>query len=101
MNKNKNTIQKSRARYWLGLGFAEGRREVFRHVGIPTPELTPQFFACVGPFRTKRGAVFMRDHGKSNPHCQCVGQAERIAAGFVWDLVLRKWIKKVRDVATV
>lgn len=37
------------------------------------------YYAVIGPFRTKRGAEFMRDHGAGNPHCRCVDDAERLA----------------------
>lgn len=38
-----------------------------------------RFIYCVGPFRTMRGAEFMRDYGHNNPHCCTVYQAERLA----------------------
>lgn len=84
-----------RPRYWLGLGggiAGDKSREVFRATDTPTPEVY-RYAAVVGPFRTKRGAEFMRDHGAGNPHCQCVNDAERIAAGYAYDLVLRRWVK--------
>jgi hypothetical protein len=37
------------------------------------------FFAVTGPFRTKRAATYMAKHGRNNPHCLTVSQAERIA----------------------
>ncbi len=36
------------------------------------------YAAVVGPFRTKRGAVFMQTYGRANPHCRTVGEAERL-----------------------
>lgn len=61
------------------LGLNEGRREIFRHDREPTRESHGQtYFAVVGPFRTLRGAHFMRDYGAGNPHCLCVRDAERI-----------------------
>jgi hypothetical protein len=47
-----------------------------------TPTVTSHghlYNGVIGPFRTKRGAEFMRDHGAGNPHCQCVADAERLA----------------------
>lgn len=35
----------------------------------------------VGPFKTERGAIYMRDHGRNNPHCVTVAQAETLAGG--------------------
>ena len=55
-------------------------RETFWSPETPTGESHGHLYAYViGPFRTKAGAVFMRDYGANNPHCQCVYQAERIA----------------------
>lgn len=65
-------------KYFIGL--KEGKRELFKCELIPTVELYgDQYLAVIGPFRTKRGAVFMRDYGAGNPHCRCVADAERIA----------------------
>ena len=67
----------------LYLGIAEGGgREVFLSATVPTERSHGQLFLCaVGPFRTRRGANFMRDYGRGNPHCRCVAEAERLAAG--------------------
>jgi hypothetical protein len=64
-------------RYYVGV--CETKRTAFRSETEPTHETHPQFNAVIGPFRTKRGAEFMRDHGGGNPHCQTVRDAERIA----------------------
>jgi hypothetical protein len=61
---------------------ADAKREVFRSATNPTREQFPQYFACVGPFRTVRGARFMRDFGMNNPHCQCVRDAERLGKKY-------------------
>lgn len=62
------------------LGLDEQTREVFRAEQEPTfATHGNRFAAVVGPFRTMRAAVFMRDYGQGNPHCQCVADAERIA----------------------
>ena len=34
---------------------------------------------CIGPFRTMRGAQFMAQYGRNNPHLQTVADAERIS----------------------
>jgi hypothetical protein len=37
------------------------------------------YAAVIGPFRTRAGADFMARHGKGNPHCRNVAEAERLA----------------------
>jgi hypothetical protein len=66
------------------LGLREGLvREVFRSTTTePTRQEFPQYLATVGPFRTVRGARFMRDFGMGNPHCQCVRDAERLGKKY-------------------
>jgi len=48
----------------------------------------------VGPFRTKRGALFFEQYGHNNPHCCNVSQTERLAKSHP------EWIKnrRVKDV---
>ncbi len=60
------------------LGCKHGEREIFLSEKTPTQESHPQFFAAIGPFRTRRAAEFMKQTGL-NPHCQCVADAERIS----------------------
>ena len=71
--------RKKLMRIYLGLNAANYLREVFKFSKTPTKKDTPQYSAVVGPFRTKRAALFMRDCGVNNPHVQCVADAERIA----------------------
>lgn len=53
---------------------------VFRSAGAPTfANHGATYAACVGPFRTVRGARFMRDYGFMNPHCRCVAEVEALA----------------------
>ncbi len=62
------------------VGHRNGRTEVFRSSTVPTfASHGDTYAAVVGPFRTRRGAEFMRDHGQANPHCRCVGDAEKLA----------------------
>lgn len=76
------------------VGISDGKRSVFRSEFEPTfATHGGQFAAVIGPFRTKRGAEFMRDHGRANPHCQCVNDAEHLAQGESYDIARRKWIK--------
>lgn len=67
-----------KAKIYVGIT-ESNRREVFRSETEPTPESTPQYIACIGEFKTIRGAKFMAEHGEGNPHVQCVDDAERIA----------------------
>ena len=61
------------------LGLKQARREVFRADRTPTVDTHGRDYdAVIGPFRTLRGARFMRDHGRNNPHCRCVAEAERL-----------------------
>lgn len=62
---------------WVGI--VGTQREVFKHITVPTAVSTPQYLAVIGPFRTRRGANFMAQQGGSNPHCQTVADAERLA----------------------
>lgn len=65
---------------WLGLAGFGSRREVFTYEGEPTTESHGhEFDAVIGPFDTVRGAVFMRDCGRGNPHCYTVADAERLS----------------------
>ena len=70
------------------LGLNSGKGEVFR--AEKTPDIDShghRFAAVVGPFRTKRGAEFMRDFGFNNPHCRTVGEAERLAKKHCGEVV--------------
>lgn len=67
----------NRARFYVGYNYP--LREVFKSVYDPTEKMFPQYKAVVGPFRTKRSAMFMRDCGYNNPHCQTVSQAEKLS----------------------
>jgi hypothetical protein len=53
--------------------------EIFKSQEEPTANKFPQYLAVIGPFKTMRGAKFMRDYGRSNPHVQNVYDAERLA----------------------
>jgi len=64
-------------KYYVGI--RQLTREVFRSSTTPTAQTTPQYAAVIGPFRTKRGAAFMVQSGRNNPHIQTVADAERLA----------------------
>jgi hypothetical protein len=66
------------SRIYLGY-LAYHTPEIFRSETTPTfATHGDRFAAVVGPFRTKRGAAFMRDYGSGNPHCRCVSEAEKL-----------------------
>jgi hypothetical protein len=68
-------------KFYIGLKNAPHKHDriLFKNEAVPTRESHGHlFFATIGPFRTKRGAIFMRDYGRSNPHCQTVQDAERL-----------------------
>lgn len=65
---------------FLGLDKKGGSGEIFHADAIPTfASHGGRYAAVIGPFRTLRGAAFMRDHGQGNPHCQTVADAEKIS----------------------
>lgn len=70
----------ARQRFYVGLASGDGSYELFKSAVEPTEETHGEKYgATIGPFRTKRGAEFMRDYGRNNPHVRCVADAERLA----------------------
>ena len=63
------------------VGHIRGTRhlEAFTSEKTPTPKDFPTYAAVVGPFKTRRGAVWAEKYGYNNPHFQHVNDAERIA----------------------
>jgi hypothetical protein len=73
-------------RFFVGL--ASGARSIFTSDALPTAESHGHpFGAVIGPFRTKRAAVFTRDFGANNPHCRSVADAERLASNHASGLL--------------
>jgi hypothetical protein len=69
---------KERKRIYVGVQ-PGGGRERFNSASVPTQETHGRLYAAViGPFRTARGAEFMRLYGRGNPHVQCVADAGRL-----------------------
>ena len=68
-------------RHYVGLKLdCTGQREVFTADQTPTNDTHGALYgAVIGPFRTKRGAQFMSDYGRGNPHCLTVSDAESLA----------------------
>lgn len=55
-------------------------RDAFSYTGTPTAASHPMYFAVMGPFRTKRGALYQEAHGShNNPHLQTVAETEYYA----------------------
>jgi hypothetical protein len=68
-------------RWYMGYasrGASQPLRQVFASDHAPTADGHPEYAAVVGPFRTKRAAVYMAESGQGNPHLQTVDDAERI-----------------------
>lgn len=78
---NHSRRNKNEGKIYLGLG-PTGTGQIFRSSVVPTASKYPQYLAAVGPFRTQRGAAFIRDHGRNNPHCRCVSEAERLGLKY-------------------
>lgn len=58
------------------VGITGDKRIAFPSVVTPTAKCAPLFFAVIGPFKTKRAAFWAQKHGRNNPHCQTVRDAE-------------------------
>jgi hypothetical protein len=59
---------------------SKGPYEVFKSETLPTLESHGELYGYViGPFRTMRGARWMRDHGANNPHAINVAACEKLA----------------------
>ena len=68
-----------RAKWYVGF-IVGGKREAFSSIDTPTYASHPMYFAVMGPFRTKRGALYQEAHGSSNnPHLQTVSETEYYA----------------------
>jgi hypothetical protein len=65
-----------KTRYYLGHG--KGFKKVFSLDHVPTPKEFPDMFAFVGPFITKRAALWAASQ-YNNPHYQHVRDAERLS----------------------
>lgn len=68
---------------YVGITLESGNRRVFTCSHAPTELSHGQLYAAtIGPFRTMRGARFMAEHGRNNPHLQTVADAERITLQY-------------------
>jgi len=67
-------------RWYVGCDVRSRKFVAFPSQIVPTEETHGHWLAyAIGPFRTKRGALFMAEHGEGNPHCVTVTQAEKLA----------------------
>jgi len=65
-------------RYFVGIA-PKLEKIVFRSSEVPTSNTHGKIYsAVIGPFKTKRAAVFMANC-HNNPHCRSVSDAERIS----------------------
>ena len=61
------------------VGLTPQHRMVFSSQITPTEASHgDKYNAVIGPFATKRGAIFMQEHGAGNPHCRNVAEAEKL-----------------------
>lgn len=66
---------------YVGSRRSDSKYVFFRSESVPTEASHGETYRYViGPFRTVRGARFMAEYGKGNPHVQTVDDCERIAA---------------------
>lgn len=63
------------------LGYDGGKYEMFASLKTPEPQ-EHKYMGVVGPFVTKRAALWAVKHGARNPHFTCVADAERISRGI-------------------
>lgn len=66
--------------FWVGIEHNTGKYKAFRYVKTPTrANCGDLFVAVIGPFRTKRAALWAEAYGRNNPHFQHVEDAERLS----------------------
>lgn len=72
-------------KWYVGIETSSGCNvyRAFRAFSDPTPESHGNHYAaCIGPFTSKRGALWAVKHGAGNPHFQHVTDAERLSKLF-------------------
>ena len=63
--------------WYVGLAATTYALIAFRASATPTE--TSGYLAVIGPFRTKRAALWAEKYGSNNPHFQHVNDAERLS----------------------
>lgn len=71
-----SATKRKRARYYVG--FKGAKREIILVPFTPTAETHPQFHGCIGPFRTRHGAMLCVSESYG-PVIQTVAEFEREA----------------------
>ena len=69
-------------RWYIGcrMDYCTGDYSYHAFTNATTPQKDDNGFTyVVGPFDTRRGALWAEKYGKRNPHFGCVADAERIA----------------------
>jgi hypothetical protein len=73
----------NRYTWYVGVRREDGLRSAIRlpsDMGAPSERTHGRHYAAmIGPFKTKRGALWMATYGRNNPHVQHVDDAERLA----------------------
>lgn len=70
----------TRFRWYVGQEMITSNLRAFRAPSTPTYETHGHlYWAVLGPFRTKRAALWAERYGLNNPHFQHVEDAERLA----------------------
>ena len=78
MNENASVPQKTTQKWYVGID--GGKYEAFRTSTEPTHESHSMLYgAVVGPFKTKRAALWAEKYGSMNPHFRHVDDAERLS----------------------
>ena len=69
-----------RKQYYVGFRVQDHKLEIFNSANEPTSESHSDIYsAVIGPFRTKRAALWAEKYGRFNPHFQHVEDAERLS----------------------
>jgi hypothetical protein len=67
-------------KYYVGRAKGLFYGDVFTSTSTPTHDSHGvKYISVTGPFRTKKGAMFMAECGLNNPHCRTVSEAEKLA----------------------
>lgn len=62
------------------VGHCTGKLKAFSAINLPTEATHGDLYkAVIGPFKTKRAALWTEQYGQNNPHFQHVNDAERLS----------------------
>jgi len=71
----------AKEKIFVGINKDLGRNLIVSQT-TPNRHSHPEYIYAIGPFKTKRGAMFMQKYGQQNPHCRCVSDAEKLSLKF-------------------